>query len=235
MMRRHSPGSGHRSDAGTPPLRQRVIVADDDVLLREGLVHLLTSSRFHVVGQAGDGGQLMDLVKDVGADLVVVDNRMPPTWTNEGLQTAREISQRFPSVGILVLSAFVAVNHALDLLCGGDRVGYLLKSHITDVAQLVDALEQISLGGTVIDPSLVRELVTDYRSEDPLARLSVDEHEVLELMAQGRSDIGIAEVLGMTEDEVGRHVHSVVTKLRLPKSATVHHRVLAVLAFLEAR
>jgi DNA-binding NarL/FixJ family response regulator len=227
-----SPGSGH-GNTDAPP--RRVIVADDDVLLRQGLVHLLTRSGFDVVGQAGDGSQLIDLVRELAPDLVVVDIRMPPTWTTEGLEAAREISKRFGSVGILVLSAFVQVDHAVELLCSGGRVGYLLKSHITDAGQLVDALEQISMGGCVIDPSLVDELVAAYHSEDPVSQLTSDEHDVLALMAQGRSDVGIAQVLGITEQEAGRQVHSVVTKLPLPESGTDHHRVLAVLAFLEAR
>lgn len=229
-----SPGSGHSSDDATMPQR-RVIVADDDVLLREGLGHLLIRSGFNVVGQAGDGNQLMEQVSELAPDLVVVDNRMPPTWTTEGLQAAREIRKRFPSVGILVLSAVVEVDDALELLCSGDRVGYLLKSQITEVGQLVDALEQISLGGSVIDPSLVRELVAAYHREDPLTRLTADEYDVLALMAQGRSDVGIAQILGSTEEEVGQRVRSVFTKLRLPESRTDHHRVLAVLAYLEAR
>jgi DNA-binding NarL/FixJ family response regulator len=233
MSRPGSPGSGlGRGDA---TIRGRVVVADDDTLVREGLVHLLTRSGFEVVGQAGDGSQLLDLVQEVAADLVVVDNRMPPTWTTEGLDIAREICERLPSVGILLLSASVEVDHALQLLGSGRSVGYLLKSQIAEVGQLVDALEQISVGDSVVDPSLVRELLAAYDSEDPLTRLSPDEHEVLAQMAQGRSDVGIAHVLGLTKAEVGRQVHGVFTKLRLPESATDHHRALAVLAFLEAR
>jgi DNA-binding NarL/FixJ family response regulator len=186
-------------------------------------------------GGSVDGSQLTDLVRELAPDLVIVDNRMPPTWTNEGLDAAREIRKRFPSVGILVLSASVEVDHALELLSSGDRVGYLLKSQIAEAGQLLDALEQISRGGSVTDPSLVRELVATGHSEDPLARLTSDEHDVLALMAQGRSDVGIAQELGITEEEVGRQVHSVFTKLRLPESRTDHHRVLAVLAFLDAR
>jgi DNA-binding NarL/FixJ family response regulator len=212
-----------------------VIVADDDVLVRKGLVHLLTRSGFDVVGQAGDGTQLTALVRELAPDLVIVDNRMPPTWTNEGLETAREIRKRFPSVGILVLSAVVEVGQALELLASGDRVGYLLKNHITEVGQLGDALEQIRRGGSVTDPSLVRELVATYHSQDPLTQLTSDEHDVLALIAQGRSDVGIAQVLGTTEEDIGHQVHSVFAKLRLPESVNDHHRILAVLAFLEAR
>lgn len=233
-MTRGSSGSGHGMGDATRPHR-RVIVADDDVHLRDGLVHLLTRSGFDVVGQAGDGGELLDLVPKVAPDLVVVDNRMPPTWTAEGVEIARQICERFPSVGILVLSACVDVDHALELLCCGCPVGYLLKSQIAEIGQLVDALEQISLGVSVIDPSLVRELVTGYSSADPLTELSPDEREVMAQMAQGRSDVGISQILGMTTAEVGRQVHNISTKLPLPGSVTDHHRALAVLAFLEAR
>jgi serine/threonine-protein kinase PknK len=213
----------------------RVIVADDDGLVREGLVHLLTRSGFDVVGEAGDGSQLMDLVRELTPDLVVVDNRMPPTWTTEGLAAAREICKRFPSVGTLVLSAAVEVDHVLELLSCGDRVGYLSKTTITEVGQLADALAQISLGGCVVEPSLVRELVTASHNEDPVTRLAPAERDVLMLVAQGRSDVGIAQILGGTAEEVGHRVRSVFSKLRLPEPSTDRHRVLAVLAFLEAR
>lgn len=215
--------------------RRRVIVADDNSLVREGLVHLATRSGFNVVGQACDGSQLIDLVRELVPDLVVVDTRMPPTWKTEGLQAAQKIREQFPSVGILVLSASVDVDHALGLLCGGDRVGYLLKSQITEVGQLADTLEQISLGGSVVDPSLVRELMAIYDGEDPLAQLTSDEHDVLAQVAQGRSDAHTALRIGTTEEQVGHHIHSAFTKLRLPESGTHHHRVLAILAYLEAR
>jgi DNA-binding NarL/FixJ family response regulator len=233
MRRRGSSGSGQARDDTTR--HRRVIVADDDALVRGGMVHLLSRYGFEVVAQAGDGGRLIDLVGEFAPDLVVVDNRMPPTWTTEGVETARQIRDRFPSVGVLVLSASVDVDHALELLFGGGPVGYLLKSQIAEIGQLVDALEQISLGGSVIDPSLVNELVAAYSSDDPLSKLSAHEHEVLAQMAQGRSDVGIAQVLGLTKTEVGRQAHSIFAKLRLPESVTDGHRALAVLAFLEAR
>jgi DNA-binding NarL/FixJ family response regulator len=212
-----------------------VVVADDDVLVSEGLVHLLTRSGFDVVGQAGDGSEVVDLVRELTPDLVVVDNRMPPTWTTEGLEAAREICKRFPPVGTLVLSASVEVDHVLELLSTGDQVGYLSKTTITEAGQLADALEQISLGGCVVEPSLVRELVTAVHNEDPVARLASAERDVLALVAQGRSDAAIAQILGGTEEEVGHRVRSLFTKLRLPEPSTDRHRVLAVLAFLEAR
>jgi DNA-binding NarL/FixJ family response regulator len=227
-----SPGSGHGSTATQP--RGRVIVADDDKILREGLAHLLTGSGFEVVGKASDGSRLMELVLQLGPNLVVVDNRMPPTWTTEGLETARQISKQFPSVGTLVLSGSVEVYHALELLCGADRVGYLLKTQVTDVGRLVAALEQISLGESVIDPSLVRELVAPFHG-DPLTSLTSAEHAVLSLMAQGGSNARIAGALRIHEDEVRSHADRVFTKLRLPESTTDRHRVLAILAFLDSR
>jgi DNA-binding NarL/FixJ family response regulator len=234
MRKPPSAGSRRDSDDVTTP-RGRVIVADDNVLLREGLTHLLSRSGYNVVGQAGDGSQLMDLVEELAPDVVVVDNRMPPTWTAEGLETAREVRRRFPSVGVLVLSASVEADDAVELLCGVDRVGYLLKSQVTEVGQLADAVEQIALGSCVIDPTLVRELMAAYGSGDPLTRLTSDEHNVLEMVAQGRSDLRIAQILGITEEEASRQVHSVLTKLCVPESSTDHHRALAVLAFLESR
>jgi DNA-binding NarL/FixJ family response regulator len=233
MRRLGSSSSAHRSGAPAPCVR--VIVADDDALLRQGLAHLLSRSGFDVAAQAADGTELVNLTRELAPDLVIVDNRMPPTWTTEGLEIAREIRAQFPAVGILVLSAFVDVDHALDLLNGAGPAGYLLKSRIAEAGQLVDALEQISQGASVVDPSLVRELVDAHHSEDPLTRLSSDELAVLAQMAQGRSDSGIARVLGLAGAEVGRQVHRVFTKLRLPESVTDHHRTLAVLAFLETR
>jgi len=215
--------------------RRRVIVADDNVLVRDGLAHLLTRSGFDVVGQAGDGGQLLDLIPGLAPDLVVIDTRMPPTWKTEGLETARQIRQQFPSVGILLLSASVDVDHALELLCDGDPVGYLLKSQITEAGRLADALQQICLGRSVIDPSLVSELMATYRDEDPLTQLTSAERDVLAQMAQGQSDVGAAHRLGITEDEVGGYAQSIFTKLRLPDSGTDYHRVLAILAYLDSR
>jgi DNA-binding NarL/FixJ family response regulator len=167
--------------------------------------------------------------------VVIVDNRMPPTWTAEGLETAREVRRRFPSVGVLVLSASVEADDAVELLCGVDRVGYLLKSQVTEVGQLADAVEQIALGSSVIDPTLVRELLAAYGNGDPLTRLTSGERNVLAVMAQGRSDLRIAQILGITKEEASRRAHSVLTKLCLPESSSDHHRALAVLAFLEAR
>jgi serine/threonine-protein kinase PknK len=215
--------------------RTRVVLAEDDVLLREGLASLLERSGFAVVGQAGDGAQLLPLVRETAPELVVVDIRMPPTHTVEGLDAAREIRRELPDIGILVLSAHADVEHAMELLASGRGIGYLLKSRVTDVAEFLDTLERIAKGGSVVDPALVQELVTARRRDDPLAALSVREREVLALMAEGRSNAGIARRLWVTEGTVEKHVRSILSKLSLPETDDDHRRVLAVVAFLDAR
>jgi DNA-binding NarL/FixJ family response regulator len=212
-----------------------VIVADDDVLLREGLASLLDRSGFEVVGQAGDGAQLLELVRRHLPELAVVDIRMPPTYTIEGLEAARAIRRELPEIGILVLSAHVELEHAMELLASGRRVGYLLKRRVADVHEFIDALERVAGGGSVIDPSLVRELVTRRRRVDPLAGLSVREREVLGLMAEGRSNAGIARRLWVTEGTVQKHVRSIFAKLNLPEAEDDHRRVLAVVTLLRRR
>jgi DNA-binding NarL/FixJ family response regulator len=213
----------------------RVVLAEDDVLLREGLASLLGRSGFEVVGQAGDGGEVVDLARRVTPDLVVVDIRMPPTYTAEGLEAARVIRQELPGTAILVLSAHVEVEHAMELLATGRGVGYLLKSRVTDVVEFVETLERIARGGSVVDPGLVAELVSARRRNDPLAMLSVREREVLALMAEGRSNAGIGRRLWVTEGTVEKHVRSILAKLSLPETDEDHRRVLAVVTFLEAR
>ncbi|HEV8174992.1 MAG TPA: response regulator transcription factor [Actinoplanes sp.] len=213
----------------------RVVLAEDDVLLREGLASLLERSGFAVVGQAGDGGQLLTLVRETMPELVVVDIRMPPTHTVEGLDAARQIRHELPETGILVLSAHADVEHAMELLASGRGIGYLLKSRITDVAEFLDTLERIAKGGSVVDPALVQELVSARRRDDPLAVLSRREHEVLALMAEGRSNAGIARRLWVTEGTVEKHVRSILGKLSLPETDDDHRRVLAVVTFLDAR
>jgi len=213
----------------------RVIVADDDVLLREGLSSLLDRSGFEVVGQAGDGEQLLVLVREHVPDLVVVDIRMPPSHTVEGLDAAREIREEFPETAILVLSAHAEVEHAMKLLAGGRGIGYLLKSRIVDVEEFLDTLNRIAKGGSVVDPALVQELVSARHRDDPLAVLSAREREVLALMAEGRSNAGIARRLWVTEGTVEKHVRSVLAKLDLAETDDDHRRVLAVVTFLEAR
>jgi DNA-binding NarL/FixJ family response regulator len=213
----------------------RVVLAEDDVLLREGLASLLERSGLEVVGQAGDAPHLLALVRDRAPDLAVVDIRMPPTRTMEGLEAARVIREQSPQTAVLVLSAHVEVEHAMELLAGGRGVGYLLKSRVTDVAEFVSTLERVAKGGSVVDPALVQELVASHRRSDPLARLSSREREVLALMAEGRSNAGIAHRLWVTEGTVEKHVRSILTKLDLAETNEDHRRVLAVLTFLDAR
>jgi DNA-binding NarL/FixJ family response regulator len=215
--------------------RPRVILAEDDVLLREGLASLLERSGFEVAGQAGDAHQLLTLVADQAPELVVVDIRMPPTHSTEGLDAAHQIRQEHPEVGILVLSAHVEVEHAMELLAGGRGIGYLLKSRVTDVEEFLDTLRRIAKGGSVVDPGLVAELVAARRRDDPLAAISPREREVLALMAEGRSNAGIARRLWVTEGTVEKHVRSILTKLTLPETEDDHRRVLAVLTFLDSR
>jgi serine/threonine-protein kinase PknK len=213
----------------------RVAIADDDVLLREGVASLLERSGYEVVGLAGDVSELMRLVREHPPDLVVLDIRMPPTHTTEGLDAAQAIRREFPEIGILVLSAHVEVHRAVDLLSEGQRVGYLLKSRVTEVKDFLETLERIAGGGSVIDPALVKELVTARRVHDPLADLTPREREVLQLMAEGRSNAGIARQLWVSEGTVHKHVRSILSKLPLSETADDHRRVLAVITFLHAQ
>jgi DNA-binding NarL/FixJ family response regulator len=212
---------------------RRVVVADDDVLLREGIVRILGESGFEVVGQADDAPSLERLVREHVPDLAIVDIRMPPTSTTEGLDAARAIRAEFPQVGILLLSAHVEVETAIDLLNGGERIGYVLKRRVRQVADLVDAIERVVEGGSVVDPALVQELVGQQRRDDPLAVLTPREREVLALMAEGRSNNGIARQLWITVGAVEKNVHGILGKLRLPTAEDDHRRVLAVLKYLE--
>jgi DNA-binding NarL/FixJ family response regulator len=217
------------------PAATRIALADDDVLLREGLASLLERSGFEVVGQAGDAGELLALVREHEPDLAMVDIRMPPAQETEGLEAARAIREEFPEVGILVLSAHVEVEHAMELLASGQRIGYLLKSRVTDVNEFVEIVGRIAQGGSVVDPGLVQELVAARRRDDPLEELTPREREVLALVAEGRSNAGIARLLWVTDGTVEKHVHSILAKLSLPETDEDHRRVLAVIAFLEAR
>jgi DNA-binding NarL/FixJ family response regulator len=213
----------------------RVIVADDDVLLREGVASLLERSGFDVVGQAGDGAELLALSRELVPELVLVDIRMPPDHATEGLDAAKAIRAELPGVGILVLSAHVEVEHAMELLAGGERSGYLLKSRVTDVDDFLATIQRVAGGGSVLDPELVRELVGARHRDDPLAELTPRELEVLALMAEGRSNAGIARALWVTEGTVEKHVHSILAKLPIAASDDDHRRVLAVVKFLESR
>jgi DNA-binding NarL/FixJ family response regulator len=212
-----------------------VVLADDDILLREGMAGLLERSGFEVVGQSAGASELVELVREHRPDLAIVDIRMPPSHTTEGLDAARVIREESPETAILVLSAHVEVEQATDLLASGERSGYLLKSRVTDVDEFVETLERIVKGGSVVDPALVQELVAARRVEDPLDVLSPREREVLSLMAEGRSNAGIAHRLWITEGTVEKHVHSILSKLRLPATEDDQRRVLAVIAYLDAR
>ena len=210
-------------------------LADDEVLLREGLASLLERRGFDVVGQCGDPTELIALVREHRPELAIVDIRMPPTHTTEGLDAARVIRDEVPMTAIVVLSAHVEVEHAMDLLGSGERSGYLLKSRVLDVDEFVETLGRIVKGASVIDPALVRELVAARHVDDPLADLSPREAEVLALMAEGRTNAGIGRALSVTEGTVEKHVHSILAKLRLPETEDDHRRVLAVVAYLDAR
>jgi DNA-binding NarL/FixJ family response regulator len=214
----------------------RVVVADDSVLLREGLVRLLTESGFEVAGQAGDAEELLAVVDRERPDVAIVDIRMPPTHTDEGLRAARALRVRHPGMGILVLSQYVRPSYAVELLQdGAERVGYLLKDRVSDVGQLTESLRRVAEGGSVLDPSVVAQLVGRPRAgQDPLEGLSQREREVLSLMAEGRSNKAIAEGLFITEHTVEKHVQNIFSKLEIPATTDDHRRVLAVLTFLNS-
>ena len=213
----------------------RVVIAEDDVLLRSGLVRLLDGHDLCVVGQAGDAPTFLDVVREQRPDVVIVDIRMPPSQTVEGLEAAQAIRDEMPDIGIMVLSAHVEVEQATTLLSSGHGIGYLLKSRVVDVEEFFDALRRVARGGSVVDPVLVHELLNLRRNVDPLAALSPREHDVLALMAEGRSNLGIAQELWVTEGTVEKHVRSILTKLNLPEAGDDHRRVRAVIMYLESR
>jgi len=212
----------------------RVVLADDNVLLREGIAGLLERAGLEIVGQAGDADGLIALVRMKRPDLAVVDIRMPPGQSTEGLNAAITIRKEFPETGIMVLSAFVHAEHAVELLSSGQGIGYLLKDRVEDVTGFVQSLQRVADGGAVIDPALVQDLVRTRQDHDPFGRLSAREREVLALMAEGRSNAGIARQIFIAEATVEKHVHSILGKLDLPDSADDHRRVQAVLAYLSS-
>jgi DNA-binding NarL/FixJ family response regulator len=213
----------------------RVVLADDSLLLREGVARLLEDAGLEVVAQAGDAE---DLLRKVGAhkpDLAIVDVRMPPTHTDEGLKAAVDIRERFPRTGVLVLSQYIEESYALELLSeNAEGVGYLLKDRVADLDRFVDAVKRVGDGGSALDPEVVSRLLGRRRREDPLADISPREREVLALMAEGRSNHAIATELVVTERAVEKHVTSIFSKLDLPPAADDHRRVLAVLTYLRA-
>lgn len=227
------------ADVATPEapagVRARVVLADDHVLLREGVASILQQASFEIVGQAQNATELLDLVREHRPDLAIIDIRMPPDHSNEGLQAARVIREELPGTAILFLSAHAQVEEAMDLLESGERSGYLLKERVADVETFVETVDRLLKGGSVVDQALVQELFAARRSKDPLAALSRREREVLAMMAEGRSNAGIARALWVTQGTVEKHIHAVLTKLGLPDTEDDHRRVLAVLRFLEAR
>ncbi|MFP5072788.1 response regulator transcription factor [Pseudonocardia nantongensis] len=211
----------------------QVVLAEDSVLLREGLVRLLEEAGATVLAAVGDGSTLVEAIAEHRPEVAVVDVRMPPSFTDEGLRAALEIRRTHPAVGILVLSQYVEESYATDLLEAGGGVGYLLKDRVSKLAELSDALGRVAAGGTVLDPEVVSALLTKRRRRDPLEELSPREREVLELMAQGRTNTAIGRLMVITQGAVEKHISSIFTKLGLPPSSDDHRRVMAVLAWLE--
>jgi DNA-binding NarL/FixJ family response regulator len=212
----------------------RVVVAEDSVLLREGVVRLLEESGFEVVGQAGDAEELLRKVRAHNPDVAIVDVRMPPSQSDEGLRAAHAIRSELPSTGVLVLSQYVEEAYARDLLAdNAEGLGYLLKDRVADIEAFTEAVRRVGAGGSALDPEVVSQLLGRRRRDDPLEQLTPREREVLGLMAEGRSNAAIAEQLVITERAVEKHVTSIFSKLDLGVSSEDHRRVLAVLAFLE--
>ena len=210
-----------------------VAIAEDSVLLREGIARLLEDAGFEIVGQVDNPDDLLRRIGFSKPDVAIVDIRMPPTHTDEGLQAARRIRERFPNVGVLVLSQYVEPAYAMELLQeSAEGVGYLLKDRVADVDEFAGAVRRVAQGGSALDPTVISQLVGRRRSDDPLSSLTPREREVLELMAEGRSNNGIAERMVVTERAVEKHVTSIFGKLNLPPAAEDHRRVLAVLAYL---
>jgi DNA-binding NarL/FixJ family response regulator len=213
----------------------RVVLADDTVLLREGVARILDEAGFEVVGQAGNADELMLKVRSYSPDVAIVDIRMPPTHTDEGLRAAQEIREKHPTCGVLVLSQYVEAGYAMELLAdSAEGVGYLLKDRVSDVNEFADAVRRVGEGGSALDPTIVSQLVGSRRRDVPIDQLTPSEREVLGLMAEGRSNSGIAEQLVVTERAVEKHVTSIFSKLRLPAASEDHRRVLAVLAYLRS-
>jgi DNA-binding NarL/FixJ family response regulator/class 3 adenylate cyclase len=222
-------------EPATKAAELRVVLAEDSVLLREGIARLLEDEGFEVVGQAGNADELMLKVRSYSPDVAIVDIRMPPTQTDEGLRAAQEIRAKHPGTGVLVLSQYVEPAYAMELLSeSAEGVGYLLKDRVGDVPEFVGAVRRVAAGGSALDPAIVSQLVGRRRAHDPLDDLTPREREVLELMAEGLSNQAVAERLVVTERAVEKHVTSIFGKLRLTASPESHRRVLAVLAFLRS-
>jgi DNA-binding NarL/FixJ family response regulator len=214
----------------------RIVIAEDSALLRDGLVRMLEANGHEVAASVGDAAALVHVVEAEHPDLVVLDVRMPPTHTDEGIRAALELRARWPELAVLVLSQYVEENYATDLLSGDlGGIAYVLKDRVTAVTDFLETVDRVGAGGTVIDPEVVSQLLARTRRQKPLADLTPREREVLALMAEGRSNVAIAEKLVVTQRAVEKHVKSIFQKLRLPQAETDHRRVLAVLRYLEAR
>ena len=214
----------------------RVVLADDAALIRQALAELLERAGVQVVAQAGNAPSLLRAVEEHRPDVAIVDIRMPPTQTCEGIRAALQIRDRFPSVGILLLSTFTEIDEAVELFTAtASRVGYLLKDSVADLGELTSALTRVSEGGTVFDPKLVVELLGRTRRTDPLDALTPRERGVLALMAEGQSNTGIAKTLWVTQGAIEKHIRHIFRKLAIPATPDTHRRVLAVITFLEAR
>lgn len=209
----------------------RIVIAEDSTLFREGLARLLADAGHDVVGQVADAETLLPLVNDVRPDLVIIDVRMPPTWSDDGARAARELRVAHPAMGVLLLSQHVETRHSVELAAAG-RFGYLLKDRALDVDDFLAALDRVAAGGTALDPEVVQRLIDRSQRQRPLAALTPREGEVLALMAEGLTNVGIARRLWLTERTVETHVTSIMTKLGLAQSEEDHRRVLAVLTFL---
>ncbi|WP_280480745.1 response regulator transcription factor [Nocardia cyriacigeorgica] len=218
------------STAAAQPDSLRVVIAEDSAILRDGLAGLLTERGHQVVAMVGDATNLSDVVAEHAPDVAVVDVRMPPTFTDEGLLAAIELRRKFPLTGVLVFSQWVETRYATELLAGGaNGVGYLLKDRVADVREFMEALDRVATGGTALDPEVVSQLMGASRQQQALDRLTPREREVLELMAQGLTNAAIARSLTVTERAVEKHIGNIFTKLDLPPSETHHRRVMAVL------
>jgi DNA-binding NarL/FixJ family response regulator len=215
----------------------RIVIADDAVIVREGLARLLEGADFTVVGLASDGSELLDLVGETQPDVAIVDIRLPPTFTDEGLRVARTIRHLFPQMGVLILSQHVQASYAVELLTdGAEGVGYLLKDRVARLDELADNIRTVAAGGSVLDPSVVTQLVKHrHRPHDPLERLTAREHEVLTMMAQGLTNRAIADRLFISEHTVEKHVGNILATLQVPATPDDHRRVLAVITYLNGQ